>query len=145
MLLTLPPAASAAGGDSGFYRIGKAEGIEISPIAASGAAVSCVARDADGDGEDDVFYPGSRALAVTLADTAQGEMVILTVSSSEKTFYVDQQTGGGDLSFRIFFTLPDSRCCGRRCCPRPSMRFGKSFHRSAFVIKTLTDGKEAKL
>ena len=107
ILLTLSPAALAADEDAGFYNLGEAEGIEVRPMTASGAAVPMVLRDADGDGEDDEFYPGSEALDVTLIDTAPGELYLLTLSSFDETFYVDQQTGGGDLSFRVAFALPD--------------------------------------
>lgn len=106
-LLQLGTAVLASGEDAGFYHIGEAEGVEICPVAASGEAVSGVGRDVDGDGEEDVFFPGSRALLVTLADTAEEAVYLLTVSSSEKTLYVDQRTGGGALSFRAAFALPD--------------------------------------
>ena len=109
LLLALCPAVSAAGDGSGFYNVGGAAGVEISPLTPSGAAVSGVERDADGDGVNDVFYPGSGALRVALSNTVQGKTYILIVSSSEKTFYVDQQTGGGALSFRVSFALPDAQ------------------------------------
>ena len=107
LLLILSPAVLAADENSGFYDIGEAERLEILPTTVSGTPVQMVRRDADGDGEDDGFYPGSEALAVTLTDTVPGEMYLLTLSSSEATLYVAQQWGGGDLSFRVAFTLPD--------------------------------------
>ena len=83
--------------------------MEIRPVTAAGAAVTGVKRDVDGDGTDDTFYPGSRAILVTIPDTAADEKYVMTVSTPEQTLFVDQQTGGGDLTFRASFTLPERR------------------------------------
>ena len=108
ILLSFSPTVMAANGNAGFYNLGSAQRIEIRPVTASGGTVSMVERDADGDGENDGFYPDSEALEVTLSDTAQGEMYLLTLSSPDNTLYVDQRLGGEDMSFRVAFTLPDS-------------------------------------
>ena len=107
IVLTFSPAA-AAGEDSGFFNMGEAPGVGIRALTAAGETARGFRRDADGDGAADVFYPGSVALAVTLGETARGEMYILTLSSSEKILYADQQTGGGELEFSVKFTLPES-------------------------------------
>ena len=107
LLLTLGPAALAAGGESGFYGIDAPAGIGISPVTADGAAVAGVRMDADGDGEDDVFYPGSRALVIMIEETMQDQMYLLTVSSEEGVLYADQKDGGGRLSFTAAFALPE--------------------------------------
>ena len=109
VLLGLCPAALAAAKDSGFYKIGAAQGVTVRPVTLAGDTVSGVSRDVDGDGADEVFYPGSEALAITLADTAPGELYLLTVSSPEKVWYADQLVGGGTLRFRAAFSLPDRR------------------------------------
>ena len=107
ILLMLSPAALAEEETAGFYNIGTAEGLEIIPVSDGGFAVLPETRDADGDGADDVFYPGAVALNVTLPSTEPGALYLLTLSASGRTLYADQRTGGGTLSFGVGFTLPD--------------------------------------
>ena len=109
LLWTLCPAAIAADGTSGFYNVGRHARIAIAPVTDDGQAIAAVQTDADGDGKDDSFYPGSRALTVTVSGTSPSAFYFLTVSSSGRTFYADQKLGGGDLCFRVSFALPDAR------------------------------------
>ena len=110
LLLTLSGTALASGsGDSGFYGIGTAPGLAVEPLTSGGDPAAAEARDADGDGLEDVFYPGSAALRVTLDDTAAGStyMILLSERNGDRVFYVDQARGGGMLAFVVSFLLPD--------------------------------------
>ena len=109
MLFPSVPLALAAEEDLGFYDPGSAEGVTLSPVSAGAVAVEAVLRDVDGAPGDECFYPGSRALHVTLADTALGKMYLLTVSAGDAVLYADQQCGGGELLFNVAFTLPEER------------------------------------
>lgn len=110
ILISAPASAAAAGNsDGGFYDVGSATRVEIIPVDASGKAVPAVSRDVDGRPGNERFYPGSRALRVTLAGTVPGKMYLLTVSAGSVVHYADQQTGGGLLSFVVAFALPDRR------------------------------------
>ena len=109
LLLTLSGTAMASGsGDSGFYGIGTAPGLAVEPLTSGGDPATAEARDADGDGLEDVFYPGSAALRVTLDDTAADStyMILLSERNGDKVFYVDQARGGGMLAFVVSFLLP---------------------------------------
>ena len=110
-ILLLSAAAPAHGvdGDFGFYGLGTAENVEITPVAASGEAVEAVSRDVDGKEGDETFYPGSCALRVSLSGTEQGAEYLLTVSSGEDVFYADQREGGGVLSFTVSVPLPNEK------------------------------------
>ena len=96
----------AAAGVGGFYSLGTAQGIEIVPLTASGEAAAGVWLDLDGAPGAELFYPGSQALRVTVYDTAPGRYYLLTVASPDSLVYVNQQTGGGTLTFLAAFTLP---------------------------------------
>lgn len=107
LLLALHPAASAFDAEAGFYGVGAADGFEICPVTEEGTATDAVVLDADGDGAEDLFYSGTRALAVTLTETERGAQYLLTVSSPERILYVDQRSGGGALRFLAAFPLPE--------------------------------------
>ena len=110
LLLTLSGTALAAEpGDSGFYGIGTAPGLTVEPLTSGGDPAEAEIRDADGDGLEDVFYPGSAALRVTLADTAADSVYMIRLSErdGDGVCYVDQARGGGVLTFAVRFLLPD--------------------------------------
>jgi hypothetical protein len=112
LTLTLTGTALAAGsGDSGFYGIGTAPGLTVEPLTPEGDPAAAETRDADGDGLEDVFYPGSTALRVTLTDTAADStyLILLSERDGDRVFYVDQARGGGVLAFTVSFVLPDSQ------------------------------------
>ncbi len=109
LLLMAAPALAVEGEDFGFYNIGSAENVQIVPVSASMAVVSAVSQNVDGIDDDERFYPGSCALRVTLSRTEQGKEYILTVSAEESVYYVDQQTGGGAITFQVAFVLPTER------------------------------------
>ena len=100
-------AFAADNGDSGFYNIGSADHVEITPITVDGQTVTAVSRNVDGASA--LFYPGSQALRVTVSDTVPGKMYLLTVAAGETVYYADQQTGGGTVTFEAVFKLPDSQ------------------------------------
>ena len=103
------PAPASAVGEPGFYNVGEAPSVEIVPLTEAGEPVSAVTRNVDGRPGDETFYPGSAELRVTLSATQTGAMYLLTVSEGETVLYVDQQTGGGQLSFRAAFPAPAQR------------------------------------
>lgn len=110
LLFTLSGTVLAAEpGDSGFYGIGTAPGLTVEPLTSGGYPAAAEIRDADGDGLEDVFCPGSAALRVTLADTAADStyMILLSERDGDRVFYVDQARGGGVLAFTVSFLLPD--------------------------------------
>ena len=106
LLLTTAAPALCADGDFGFYDLGAAEGVALTPVTAAGEAVEAVVQDVDGENGDETFYPGASALRVTLGETEQGALYLLTVSSGENVVYADQKTGGGELRFSVSFPLP---------------------------------------
>ena len=99
LLLSLAAPALAGDGDFGFYDLGMAESVVLTPVTASGEAVEAVGT----------FYPGSSALRVTLGGTEEGAFYLLTVSSSGEIVYADQREGGGELTFSVSFALPEVR------------------------------------
>jgi len=109
LLLSMAAPALAAEGDFGFYDLGTAEGVTLTPLTASGEEVEAVSQDVDGVAGDETFYPGSSALRVTLSETEQGALYLLTVSSGEDILYADQREGGGELRFSISFPLPEEQ------------------------------------
>ena len=109
LLAASVPAAAAGTEDAGFYDVGAAERIEIVPLSESGEAVEAVARNVDGSDGDELFYPGSTALDVTLDSTAEGTWYLLTVSAGDTVCFADQQSGGGPVAFHVAFALPPER------------------------------------
>ena len=110
LLFTLSGTVLAAEpGDSGFYGIGTIPGLSVEPLTSGGDPAAAEIRDADGDGLEDVFYPGSAALRVALNDTAADStyMVLVSERDGDRVFYVDQLRGGGVLAFTVSFLLPD--------------------------------------
>ena len=109
LLLAAVPAFAAGTQDAGFYHIGAAAQVEIVPLSEAGEAVQAVARNVDGRDGDELLYPGSVALRVTLRAAETGKWYLLTVSAGDAVCFVDQQRGGGPLSFHVAFTLPQER------------------------------------
>lgn len=112
LLLVLNGAVSAAApGDSGFYRIGSAPGVTVAPLTPGGEPTAAELYDADGDGWEEIFYPGSAALEVTLDDTTAGASYLLLIRAAEDgtVFYADQKQGGGPLTFLARFLLPEEQ------------------------------------
>ena len=110
LLLSAAAAAGAAGTEeAGFYNVGTAELVEITPLSESGEPVQAVLRDVDGNAGDEVFYPGSCALRVTLQAAESGKWYLLTVSAGDTVLYAEQQSGGGPVTFRAAFLLPRDR------------------------------------
>ena len=103
------PSAAAEPEDAGFYDVGAAALTEIVPLSESGEAVEAVARDVDGLDGDELFYPGSVALRVTLSAAEAGKWYLLTVSAGDTICFADQQPGGGPVTFRVAFALPQER------------------------------------
>ncbi len=109
LLAASVPTGAANTADAGFYDVGTAEGVEIVPLSESGEAVQAVTRNVDGEDGDELFYPGSVALRVTLDAAKAGKWYLLTVSSGDTVCFADQQSGGGQLTFRAAFSLPAQR------------------------------------
>lgn len=110
LLLSASVFASAAGPEAaGFYNLGSDARTEIVPLSETGAPVSPVAQNVDGIDGDEVFYPGSRSLRVTLSGTEAGKQYLLTVSAADTVLYADQQDGGGAVTFYAAFRLPEVR------------------------------------
>ena len=109
LLLAAAPAAAAGAEDAGFYGIDAAALAEIVPLSEAGEPVQAVARNVDGEDGDELFYPGSVALRVTLNAAAAGKWYLLTVSDGGTVCFADQQPGGGQVSFRVAFSLPAQR------------------------------------
>lgn len=101
------PASAAESEVSGFYDVGSAENAEIVPVTASGEAAEAVEQNVDGREGNEVFYPGSAALRITITGTAPGKFYLLTVTGSEGILYADQQTAGAEASFLAAFPLPE--------------------------------------
>lgn len=99
LLLSLAVPALAGDGDFGFYDLGMAESVVLTPVTASGETVEAVGT----------FYPSSSALRVTLGGTEEGAFYLLTVSSGGEIVYADQREGGGELTFSVSFALPEVR------------------------------------
>lgn len=98
---------------SGFYGIGSASGVTITPQDASGAKVSAQSANVDGVAGYENFYPGSVKLEVTLAgEFAAGEnyAVFLMEGSdtvptiSKAIYYINQTTVTSETSitFDVF-------------------------------------------
>ena len=103
------PAFAAEDTDAGFYNIGYADRVEITPVTADGQTVTAVSQDVDGEYGNERFYPGTQSLQVTISDTAPGKMYILTVAAGDTVYYADQQTGGGMVWFTVTFLLPEQQ------------------------------------
>ncbi len=109
LLAAVVPAAAAGAEDAGFYNVGAAAMAEIVPLSESGDAVEAVARNVDGLDGDELFYPGSTALLVTLSAAEAGKWYLLTVSAGDTVCFAEQQSGNGPISFRVAFVLPAQR------------------------------------
>ena len=109
LLLSTVASALAVEVDFGFYNLGTAEHVALTPVTASGEATYAISQDVDGVAGDETFYPGSFALRVTLSETERGALYLLTVSSGEDILYADQREGGDDLTFSVSFPLPDEQ------------------------------------
>ncbi len=109
LLLSNVPAGAAGPEDAGFYNIGSAEQVEITPLSESGEEVQAVAQDVDGEAGDEAFYPGSCRLRVTLKETEAGKWYLLTLLAGERVLFAEQQGGGGPLSILAAFSLPARR------------------------------------
>lgn len=109
LLAALAPAAAAGTEDAGFYGIDAAAPVEIVPLSKEGTPVQAVSRNVDGVDGDEVFYPGSSFLRVTLDGTEAGKWYLLTVSAGDAVCFVEQQPGGGSISFLVAFALPRER------------------------------------
>ncbi|MBR4703859.1 MAG: S-layer homology domain-containing protein [Oscillospiraceae bacterium] len=107
LLWVLMPAGAAEPEAAGFYGIDSAEHVEIVPVTFSGETVEAVIQNVDGREGNEVFYPGSAALRVTLRRTAPGRSYLLTVEGSSGILYADQQTAGISVSFLAAFPLPE--------------------------------------
>jgi len=109
LLASAVPASAAGAEDAGFYNIGSAELIEIVPLSEAGEPVPAVVRNVDGLDGDELFYPGSDALRVTLNAAEAGKWYLLTVSAGDAFLFAEQQSGDGPVSFRAAFALPQER------------------------------------
>ena len=102
-------ALAAQRGDPGFYDLGQTAGIIIEPLLASEKPVKAEPFDADGDGNEDDFYPNSVLLRVTVPGAKSGKQYMIQVRDAEtdEVLYVDQKAGGDSLCFLVSFLLPD--------------------------------------
>ena len=109
LLFGLNSADAAEPGDPGFYDVGFAQGIVIEPLLPTGGPAWAEDRDADGDGLEEIFYPGADGLRVTLTGSSAeyGYLLLLREAGGETVFYADQKPGGGPLTFLVRFPLPD--------------------------------------
>ncbi len=105
------PVYATEPGTPGFYDIGTGQGVLIEPLSPSGGPVEAESRDVDCDGTENVFYPGSSALRVTVFNTAANRSYLLLIceAGGETVFYADQARGGGQLVFSIAFSLPEAQ------------------------------------
>ena len=109
LILGLNGASAAGSGEPGFYAMDAVQGITVEPLLAEGGPARAELADVDGDGLEEVFWPGSAALRVTVADSREESqyLLLLRETGGGTVYYADQQTGGGPLTFLIRFSLPD--------------------------------------
>ena len=111
--------ASAAGEvtPAGFYNIGTNGNLVIDALSSSGAAVTQVAVDVDGDGNDDTLYANSDVLKVVYSQAVEGAYygLILVEGTGLPTvdnviYYIDQVTAEDtSIEFEVFPKLPETR------------------------------------
>ncbi len=93
--------------DFGFYNIGTADGVTITPASQSGAIASAQ-QDLDGDGTAETFYSGSDRLVVTLDNATSGINYIFFLVEGdtmdlEKVYGVDGgKASGSSFSVTVF-------------------------------------------
>ena len=104
------PAAPASGPDAaaGFYHVGTAPGVTVTPCDAAGP-VQGSSQNVDGVYGEELFYPGADRLRVTLSDTQPGAAYVLTVCDRQtgKVLFADQHRSARKLVFDIAFALPE--------------------------------------
>ncbi len=103
-------ASAAQQNDPGFYRIGQST-VLIEPLSASEQSVTAERFDADGDGEEEEFYPCATMLRVTVPNAVPGRQYLIQLldTKSNDILFVDQAAGGRKLCFRVSFLLPDQQ------------------------------------
>ena len=93
--------------DFGFYNIGTADGVTITPASQSGAVASAQ-QDLDGDGTAETFYSGSDRIDVTLSNAVAGINYILYLVEGntmdlEKVYGMDGgKASGSSFSVTIY-------------------------------------------
>ena len=108
MFSFLLPVRAAEDTGSGFFRLGQAEGVDIVPLSPAGDAVAAVRRTVGG--VEEVFYPGSASLAVTLKRTEAGRQYLLLLrrKPDDGILFAEQSEGGGSLSFSVPAPRPEA-------------------------------------
>ena len=101
--------ASQENDAAGFYNVGTAAGVTITPCNASGP-VRASSQNVDGSYGEELFYPGANRLRVTLSDTQPGASYVLTVSEPKTgtVLFADQHRSTRKLVFDVAFTLPQT-------------------------------------
>ena len=107
---------SAADAKTGFFNIGTADGVTVTPAASSGS-MAVVNEDVDGDKTPDTLYNGSDKLTVAYSKaTAGNEYIVWLVVGTElpkteaekKVYFVDQinSAPGSTIEFEVLPKLP---------------------------------------
>ncbi len=113
LVSTCPAFAAVLPASTGFYNIGSAAGVSITPMAGT-ATVTATTADADGDGKADTYYRDSDRLAVVLSGAASGYEYTIsliegngTPTSSSTYYYVSQVTStSSTVNFSVVPELP---------------------------------------
>ena len=106
------PQPTASQTVKGFYGIGTASGVTITPKTSGDASIDSISIDADDDGDFDELYPDSVKLGVTYSNATGGKNYIIFLStnsgvpsSSEEVYYVKQGTASGSGTVSVEFNV----------------------------------------
>ena len=104
-------AADSQSFDGGFYNIGTASGVTVTPLESGGSNADRTSANVDNVSGYETFYPGSVKLTVKLTPAYPGsEYVVLLVAGAalptreSDIYYIDQITAGdtGSVSFNVY-------------------------------------------
>ncbi len=113
LVSTCPAFAAVLPASTGFYNIGSASGVSITPMAGT-TTVEATTADADGDGKADTYYRDSDRLSVALSGVTSGyEFTISLIegngvpTSNSTYYYVSQVTStSSTVNFAVVPELP---------------------------------------